>query len=433
MGNELTEIYLDDLPRWKEGRYKGKFNWKVCVGYKVVGFYKGEGFEVEIVGYELKKCKVFINIKYNNREFKIQAGNLVRCQLGRVLGKATKEFKYEIGQTFKDGNRDLTIIDRKVIFDKNNKAWKSYKYHCNLCGFDCGEHYSISRKQYKKEHWIGESNIKSGGGCTCCRGFAVVYGINSIIDTAPKIIKYLKNFEDGKKCTKSSTQKIACVCPDCGAEKIIKIVDLRNQDFSCLSCSDGISYPNKFMRALLTYLKIEFEAEYYPKWIKNRRYDFYISSMNLIIEMDGGLGHGIWIHSKSNKTKEESINDDLYKDKKAIENGLEIIRIDCDYGNKNRFEYIKNNIISRLSDTLDLSKINWIKIGQDCEKNLVKEVCKIKKDNPKLTTTEIGKIVNIEGQTIVKYLKQGNQLSWCHYNEKRRTKKNRFKKWKTKR
>ena len=63
-------------------------------------------------------------------------------------------------------------------------------------------------------------------------------------------------------------------------------------------------------------LGVEFEAQYNPEYFNDenngkniRRYsDFYIPSLNLIIETDGGLGHkGGKTHSKSNKTIEEYI------------------------------------------------------------------------------------------------------------------------------
>jgi len=42
--------------------------------------------------------------------------------------------------------------------------------------------------------------------------------------------------------------------------------------------------------------------------------------------------------------------------------------------------------------------------------------CDIKSTNPDMTTTEIGKIVNLGKQCVRAYLKRGNSLNWCVYN-----------------
>ena len=60
----------------------------------------------------------------------------------------------------------------------------------------------------------------------------------------------------------------------------------------------------------------------------------------------------------------------------AINNGIKpsnYIVIDCRYSD---LDFIKNNIInSRFNKIFDLSNIDWLKIGQDSEKSIVKEVC----------------------------------------------------------
>ena len=67
--------------------------------------------------------------------------------MGRILKKHTKNFKIEIGQTFKDNKRDLVITDREYRprYKKNSSKCNDryYKYHCNKCG---------------NEDWILESN-----------------------------------------------------------------------------------------------------------------------------------------------------------------------------------------------------------------------------------------------------------------------------------
>ena len=124
---------------------------------------------------------------------------------------------------------------------------------------------------------------------------------------------------------------------------------------TCKCCGDGVKFPNKFAFNLLEQLGLDFVTEYSPKWIGRKSYDFYIPSLNLILEMDGGF------HNKDNKmsgqTKEESREIDDYKDKLAKEHGIEVVRIDCDYYIlTERATYIKQNILnSKLSTLFDLN------------------------------------------------------------------------------
>jgi len=174
------------------------------------------------------------------------------------------------------------------------------------------------------------------------------------------------------------------------------------------------------MRELLTQLDIIFEMEYNPEWIKPRRYDFYIPSLNIIIEMDGGLGHGNSDNKMSGQTSNESQSIDDFKDKQAILYGIEKpIRIDCDYNHEDRFGYIKNSVLTnnKLNTILDLNKIDFDKCNEFALSNLVKIACELKRNNPNMTCNDIAKVMGYCSVTIGKWLKEGNGM-WCNYDSK---------------
>lgn len=243
---------------------------------------------------------------------------------------------------------------------------------------------------------------------------------NNIIEKAPWMIDYFQGGkEEASKYTIGSHVMIYPVCPYCGniKDKQVMIKNIyRTHSIGC-SCSDNISYPNKFMFGMLKQLNIDFEREYSPKWIGKKRYDFYIPSKNIIIEMDGGLGHGISVHKRDKtKTINSTKQDDDFKDKQAMLNEIEVIRIDC---LKSELDYIKNNIInSKLKDIFDLESINWNKVEEYTMTNLQKQSCDLKRDNPHYTTYDIGSILGLNYQTVIKYLKKGSELGWCEYNPK---------------
>ena len=313
----MKKVFLEDLPRWRFGKSKinGEIDWKNSKGQKVKGKYNDLDFEVEIMDYK----EGHLYVKYlNNPIFKIATSNFANCDLGKLLGTITKEFKYEIGTQLKDVKRDIILTDRTY---KNGKKW--YKYTCNVCGWT--------------EGWIDEYSLKNII-CSCCSRHTLVEGINDIPTEAPWMIPYFQGgYDEAKLYTKGSHKKIIPICPICGRIKDkfmqIKTIDITNS-IGCV-CGDGVSYPNKFMINMLEQLEVDFKQEYSPKWIGRKAYDFYVSSMNLIIEMDGA-----W-HDKDNtisgQTVEESKSIDGEKDRLAMEHNIEVIRIDC---GKSNLEFI---------------------------------------------------------------------------------------------
>ena len=395
----MKKIFLDNLPK-KIHCKKECIDWMNSIGYKVRFIYDDIEGEIEIIEY--KKCRhPKIKIKYNNKYDIITIESFKNIKLGKILNKVTKDFKIEIGQTFKDDERDLTIIDREYRENKNRINEKWYKYHCNKCGY---------------EGWKIEGSLLKYIGCSCCSNRIPVFGINTIWDTDQWMIPIVGE-EFSKSHVHSCSTEIKPICPICRrkSNKKFSVNYIYQNKYTCPNCSDGISYPNKFMFNLLKQLNIEFETEYSPEWIKPKRYDFYIPSMNLIIEMDGGLGHGKKVHSKSNKTLEQSIQDDNYKDKLAQEHGLKVIRIDCDYENiKNRFEYIKENSINKLNSIFDLNNIDWINIQTKINKNMIIECCDLYKEGI-YDLHEISNITNLNYSTVCIYLKYASKIGLCKY------------------
>lgn len=410
------KVFLENLPK------RGKlFDWRKCEGKSVYFVYDDIKGWIEIVKY-IKGNHPRLIIKYINNEIEIGTDGLINCKIGKLLKKNTSDFKIEIGDIFKDDKRDITITDIKKDKDNRGHVWKYYKYKCNLCGFDCGEHYSIRDKIYKNELWVLESNILNrNDGCSCCGGNQIVVkNINSIYKTDPWMIPYIGE-ECAKTHTHNSNDKVQVTCLDCGTIRGGKITIshiFRRKSIGCHKCGDGFKFPNKFAFSMLEELGINFETEYSPNWIIPRRYDFYfeLNNKKYILEMDGGF------HSKDNslsgQTKEESKNIDNYKDEQAKEHGIEVIRINCNYENNDKFEYVKQNVLNnkKLNELFNLSKISWDIINKYSLSNLSKVACEYKRNNSDLTTGDIGKLMNLGGQVIRKYLKQGNELDWCHYD-----------------
>lgn len=220
--------------------------------------------------------------------------------------------------------------------------------------------------------------------------------------------------ENAKKYSYGCSQKIDWICPNCGEivknKSIYKVISKKH--VPCLKCSDGVSYPNKYMHSLLTQLDIDYTSEYMPSWIKPKRYDFYIPKLNLIIEMDGNLGHGN--KTFDGKSISETLSIDLYKDEKANEHGIKVVRIDCKLSDS---DYIKNNIInSELSTLLKINDVDFLLCNKFAYNSLKIKVCDIwNKYHEMKNIIEETKLPRI---TIIRYLKDCAKYGLCDYNPK---------------
>jgi len=394
----MREVFIDNLPKHKEGNNKGGVSWSNCIGYKVKFVYDNIEGKIEILKYYLGKQR--LDVKYNNDNFSIKTGNLLTCRLGELLGLHTIKYKYNIEEVIDTKHGKIQILEQ-IRIPHGKSTQKGYKYKCLIDG-------NIDK--------INENDLKIGKGCNVCTNKKVLKGVNDIATTHIELARMFANVEDTYTHTYSSGKSIDIICPDCGYIKNMQISNLYIRGFFCPKCSDGKSYPEKFAFSFLEQLISEYEYEYDPDWIKPKRYDFYfeLNNKKYIIEMDGD-----W-HNKSNNMSKltiEEVNEiDDYKDKMAEEHGIEVIRIDCKYSDIN---YIKNNIItSRLNNILDLSKIDWLKCHEYACSNRVKEACSLW-NNKVRNTVQIGKIMKLVSSTVVKYLKQGTKLGWCDYDPKK--------------
>jgi hypothetical protein len=270
-------------------------------------------------------------------------------------------------------------------------------------------------------------NITSGKqGCPVCAGKQICIGYNDIATTNPYIASLFINEEDTHKYTQHSDNKTDFKCDCCGKsvgkKKITQIVN--KNGVRCINCKDGISYPNKFIYNCLK--QIEDQLRYLDREVtfdwcefdfrndkKHGRYDIYfeINNKKYIIEMDGGLGHGE--RTISNITEKETLYIDEQKDILAKEHDIEVIRIDCSYNKLgNRYEHIKNNIISsKLSSILDLSHIDFIQCDLKSCQSLLIEACNLW--NNGLSVGKIAKELKISQNTIIEYLKAGSKNKLC--------------------
>ena len=318
--------------------------------------------------------------------------------------------------------------------NKSNKSCGKCKKYNDLTGMSFGR---ITVLRYietdlKTRNSLWECKCKCGNvfivkgvqltrtrGMITCNKCHVVDGKNDIPTFAPWMEKCFKNKEDIYKYTYGSGKKILVKCPDCGKEKYVTVKHLYDHKSIGCVCSDNISYPEKFMTSILIQLKVVFTYQYSPKWIKPLRYDFYIPNKNLIIEVDGGIGHGNRWTFNSDLTSEELYQRDRCKDDEAKKHGINIIRINA---YPSDFNILKNETKDKLSNYFDINMIDFNLCHEFGLTNLAKNVCE--KWNDLKDVKKLSNIFKLSKPTIRKYLKNGSRIGWCDYNANEEKQKN---------
>lgn len=305
---------------------------------------------------------------------------------------------------------------QKVLNDTNGKFSLSSEYlgcripvtlTCNDCGMPKTIlPYNINRAE---------------SGCAECIRISLIrpiVGETSLWDTRPDVASLLTNPNDGYLYKENSHQQTMFTCPICGKQKPYIISTVSIYGFSCDECSDGISYPNKFMRSVFNQLNIDFIPEFNEEWLGKYKYDFYfeLDNQKYCVEADGGMGHGYGTHCKSTKTLDELKGIDDYKDVLAAQHDIKVIRIDCNYCNNDRCSYIFNNILnSELTTLFDLSVVDALECDRYAITSLFKAVCDLW-NNGTHNIYDIAKEVNLHPTSITSYLKRSAKLGMTDYD-----------------
>lgn len=244
---------------------------------------------------------------------------------------------------------------------------------------------------------------------------------NNLWKTRPNIAKMLLNEEDGYKYSPGSGQKVDWKCPDCNNVIHNKaIANIVRHGLSCCRCSDGISYPNKFIYNIIDQIKtiyqnkhidFDFKTEATFEWSDNKLYDMYIEFNNkkVIVEMHGIQHYEESPFKRTRILKEEQKNDKI-KCELALKNGADYyIIIDC---RKSDADFIKKNILnSELLEILNVSEtdIDWLECDRFSTHSRVIEACKLWNDGMK-SCSKIAKTMRLSRSVIQNYIKKGKAV-----------------------
>ena len=340
----------------------------------------------------------------------------------------TKKWYWNIG----DRVGDLIIINRRA----RPNTLQEYQYKCEICGFDCSKAVYI-KGEHQKEYWTTGHSIKGiqnngGHGCACCGGRVVQPGINDVATTVPDVIEYFYDKTASNKWSKASQHKEKIICPTCGTVQPneIQIGNLVYEGFNCINCGNNISYPEKMMYFLLKEIDVDFKMHKTFEWSKSvydecdgqfhkREYDFYIPSVNTIVEMHGSQHYrNTFSWEFCNEQVDDSENRrriDTVKQQLAESHGYNYIIIDCRDSTK---EYIKRNILkSELVNIFNLNNINWNKVSRKALNGIAKLIVTDKEKHPTKTSPELADEYGVSLSSVLRWLKNANLYDQQFENE----------------
>lgn len=224
------------------------------------------------------------------------------------------------------------------------------------------------------------------------------YGFMKYIDEDINKLKNIQIFSD---------KYINIKCPFCGFKRKMTSHQLYgNKSIACPRCSDGKSYPEKYMISLLEQIGEDFQTELRidinDKFV---RYDFYLPKHNLIIEVDGKQHY-----EKSNRLF--CSKNDKFKNQLATDMGYKLVRIDCSYS---KMDYIKTSIVnSKLNEMFDLSNINWNKCDADAMGSIFNKVVQ-EFNSVGYELNQISQRLHISRHTVRKCLSSATELGLCNF------------------
>lgn len=224
--------------------------------------------------------------------------------------------------------------------------------------------------------------------------------------------------EKCKTITKGENKKIDVTCPICNKMRPIAISKLTERGYSCIYCSNKISYSENLLSNVLQKMQINYETQ--KTFVGGSfRYDFFLPEYNVVIET-----HGIQHYEQTTRkgsrirTLQEEQKNDKMKKKFALENGIleeNYHEIDC---RKSNLEWCKPRIESVLGKYFNVALLNnedWQECNEKSQSSIMLDICKYY-EATKHSTKDIAKAFNIKNHQALYYLNKGALQGFCSYN-----------------
>ena len=309
---DLSTLKIDELG----------INWKEVKGCTATLLFDDKLYDLKITSNSNEKRQV--NILLNNIEGMVYDANLKKIKLSKYIPKQKTiyKYKYRTGDIVKFNNSKFKILEQNRLKGGQEKNKTGYLVECLYCGY-------IHEKR--------QSSLDLKRGCACCTNRITVKGINNANHLYPHIKQYLVNESDGDILTPYDAHNpIKTKCPHCGYINNKSRMFILCKEFKCTQCMSG-SRGERIVSNMLKNGGYEYEPQF---TIKSYFYDFYIPTLNMLLEVDGEQHRQEVNHFKTTLKEQREI--DRKKEELAISLGYNFKRIEVD-----TYEDIKN-IVEKL-------------------------------------------------------------------------------------
>lgn len=404
---------------------QGAVDWSKINNQIIEIIYDGKILKVFIESYNretqnLKISKYKEDGRYSEYDwFNIKAYHFKNLHLNKFVVPKL----YEWFESSDNSQYEIDYNENKELLGYNEKYIKSLTFgnktrlyiKCNKCNS------SILRVAYNII--IGQAN------CGVCANKVIIKGINDVATTHPNIVNFLVDKEVANKLSYGNHKKVKVKCPLCGMkQKNLYPLSVVVENFSCEFCSDKRPYPERILSTILQSSKLEYEYQKRFKWSLNflsdnnklsgdKVYDFYIPSLNIIIETHGGQHYKkSGFSSYGGRSLEEEIENDEIKKNLALKNNISnYIVIDC---RKSTINWIKRSIInSNLKKYIDFQQVDWKICEKVARQGMVYKVCQLWSQG--ISIKQLSKEYSLTTSTITSYLNIGKKIGLCNYNGER--------------
>ena len=308
----------------------------------------------------------------------------------------SKTHIFDIGQTFETRHGTMVLVDR---FDTYNDVGKHYRKYTIRC--PKGHEYTVD------EYYLKAGRLKT---CKLCNH-------PPIINSDPEFAKWFVDPTIPETRSHSVHDKADFYCQNCG--RIVKDLAINNiykrRYIPCPYCSPNITYPERYVSALLTQLNATYKRQYCVRPSNNYAdirylYDFYDPQKKLIIETHGQQH---FVHSNferlSGITLEQTVKRDQDKERYATDIlGLSYVFLDCRYSEAS---WIRAEAIEKLSAFYSLECVDWIQVEKDSHNSDTIRIIELRKQG--YDFSEISEIVHLEISNVYLKLNRAFKSGLC--------------------
>lgn len=308
----------------------GIVDWTRLVGSTLTFEYNEKIGELYISDYI--KNRSVLEAVYLDTYYYIDVDAFFSADLGAIT---PLNFKYAVKDEIE------TVLQTFVVDEVLDNQGITYNCRCTSC--KC-----ISN--------LTEQELFAKTPCKYCRGFKMLEGESDLGITHPEVAALLLDKQLAREVTKKTPLYTGWLCPTCGLEIFNKqIKSVAQNGLSCIYCAPSYSFGAKFIFACLWQLDLDVAYEYSPTWARGKRYDLYVASDKLIVEVHG-MHHYQDVYTST--SHEVTVISDTFKREIALGNDINnYIELDCRYS---EHEWLEKQVRrSSLASLYDLSKVDF--------------------------------------------------------------------------